>query len=103
MALISKIRERRKIIPRNEDQKDRPKNSNRLHIGSHLVRKYDWENRIFLFQRSLKHVIMRSLIISQSETAILIETGRFNQIPRELGTCMCGDGIQTLRHVLMIS
>ena len=34
---------------------------------------------------------------------LLIETGRFNnpKIPRELRICMCGDGIQTLRHVLM--
>ena len=34
---------------------------------------------------------------------LLIETGRFNnpKIPRELRICMCGNDVQTLRHVLM--
>ena len=34
---------------------------------------------------------------------LLIETGRFSnpRIPRELRLCSCGNGVQTLRHVLM--
>ena len=34
---------------------------------------------------------------------LLIETGRFTnpKIPRELRVCLCGNDVQTLRHVLM--